>query len=83
MFRIQSTLSIFCMVELWILLLFSKRCCMAGRTSYFLRRKINSNVDITSGFEDSASRTFEFVRMVSSKNVRVFTDHWGDLKRVD
>ena len=56
---------------------------MAGRTSYFLRRKINSNVDITSGFEDSARGTFEFVRMVSSKNVRVFTDHWGDLKRVD
>ena len=80
-FWIQSTLSIFCMTILWIPLLFSKRYCMAGRTSCFPRRKVNSNVDITSGFEDLASRTSKFVRMLSSKNARAFTAHRGDLKR--
>ena len=83
LFGIQSTLLILCMVKLWIPLLFSKQCCMAGRTSCFPRRKVNSNVYITSGFKDLASRTFEFVRMVSSKNARVFTDHQRDLKYED
>ena len=82
-FQIQSTISIFCMAELWIPLLLSKRCCMAGRTSCFPRRKVNSNIGITLDFEDSASRTFEFVQMVSCKNARASTGHRGDLKRVD
>ena len=73
----------FLTVKLWIPLLFSKRCYMAGRTSCFPRRKVNRNFDITSGFEDLAGRSFEFVWMVPSKNARAFTDNWGDLKPVD
>ena len=73
----------FLIVKLWILLLFSKRCYMAGRTSCFPRRKVNRNFDITSGFEDLTSRSFQFVWMVPSKNARAFTGHWGDLKRVE
>ena len=46
------------MTEIWIPLLFSKRCCIPGTTSCFLRQKVNSNVDIASDFEDSRKLNF-------------------------
>ena len=79
-FGILSTLSIFYMGELWIPLLFSKRRYMAGRRSFFPRRKVNLNVQRASGFENSASWTRS--NGVKQK-YRTFTSHRGDLKRVD